>query len=322
MAFKDSVEDYIGGTYSDTTALSRWLTDSARFLINLIPPEKLDNFTSSVIVTTDGLSVKEYRISRVHKAGYESTYVDIGLKAQAINSSSIHYAIDSSPKHYYENSKLYVVPNGGTAQAVAYPTVVYSGTTISNFPTDLMEALYIKTAIRCLLTLSGVSAEELSNLEYYLAVPPTAPEDLTTIGAFGTLPIYNTPTVPVISYALTESRLTNDDTELANAEMNKLKTQLEQWASNQRDANAKFQEELVEYEGSVKRALEVASLASKETFELYGMGLQKYGQEINNYTQKFQNELTKIVKRIEVNGIRINELKQELADIIGSYVNS
>lgn len=322
MAFKDSVEDYLGSTFSDTTALSRWLTDSARMMINIIPEHKLDNFTTAVTVSSSGLSLADYRISKIHKGGYESIPINIGQSASALSASSIHYAIDSSPKHYYNNGMLFIIPSGGTALAVAYPTVLYSATTISNFPKELLEAVYIQTAIRCLIYNANESIGDLQDLEYYLAVPPTAPEDETIIAAFGTLPTYTVPTVPVITYANAETRLTANDVELADSELKKIQVQLEQWSANQRDATAKFQEALTSYEGSVKRALEVAGLESKEKYELYALGLQKYATEINNYTQKFQAEAMKVTENIKSSSSQIAVLKQELKEIIDIYVNS
>jgi hypothetical protein len=149
--YKIRVEDIIGAV-SDDTALSDWLTEGARLVIKLLPEDKAERYVTTAIADlgggTAGVSISNYRPIRAHKAGYSARRIDPGLKAQAIDSASIHLATTKDPVWYIELSKAYVLPDGGTVIGIVYPTVAHGDPTIADFPAESDEAVVLYAAIK------------------------------------------------------------------------------------------------------------------------------------------------------------------------------
>lgn len=202
--FKSKIESYIG-TYSDTQALSQWLTQISKTIINMLPLDKALKYSVGVTDDGTGVTITGYRVLRAHKDGYEAVSVNPGMASRVKDSNSIFYATPKTPISYVENGKLFILPGGGTAIGMAYPTVSYSDESISNFPQELEQAVVLYCAIQGRIKqLSDVSLS-LGNLSMnFQSVPsvPSAPDfsyvdatvatiAQTTIGSFGNPPTYS-----------------------------------------------------------------------------------------------------------------------------------
>ena len=207
--FQARTEDYVG-TISDTAALADWFTAGAKRLIDLIPPEKLERFSTTLTDSSSGVDVSAHRFIRAHKAGRGAVLIDAGLKTQAADSTSIFYGTATSPVCYLEATKAYVLPGGGSIIAVSYPTVTYSASSISNFPTEWEQGVILFAAIQAAIGLMNTSITTLSGLSLgAISTTPSAPADAaysysnaslgtytaTTIDSLGTAPTYTKPTI-------------------------------------------------------------------------------------------------------------------------------
>lgn len=212
---QNKVEDIIG-SIGDTAALNDWLTSGAKFISDVVPPNKLMQYQTAI---TDpdgaaGISIIGYRILRAHKSGYRANIVDAGYKAQLIDTKSIYLATASNPRCYFENGKGYVIPSGGSIIVYAYPTATYSDTSIASFPLELEYGVILFACIRGRIRqLTDLISTTLENVIITLPLPPTAPNSpsfvytdavigsiaQTVLSALGTSPSYTKPTISLTS---------------------------------------------------------------------------------------------------------------------------
>jgi chromosome segregation ATPase len=204
---QDRIQDYCG-TISDTAQLTDVLTAGAKVIVNAIPEEKLDLYSAAITDSGSGATVSGHRLVRAHKSGYTARRVDAGLKSQVALATSMHKATTTSPVWYVENGSGYVLPSGGTIIGVAYPTVLYSDSSISSFPTEWIHGVVLYGVIQVLLSKSNVAYDALNALTMDTVNAPSAPADAsftytdatlgtytsTSIGSFGTAPTYTKPT--------------------------------------------------------------------------------------------------------------------------------
>ncbi len=182
MAFSGQVEDYIG-TFSDTAALTEWLTAGAKKIVDLLPLQTVEKFTADLTAAADdGIATTGHRVIRAHKSDYNARKIWGGLVAQAGDSDSIHAATSTDPVYYEENGIGFVLPGGGTIIGMAYPTVAYTATSITKFPLEYENAVILYAAIQgCLQLISTSAANVLSNVSY---TKPTQTFDITQFETF------------------------------------------------------------------------------------------------------------------------------------------
>lgn len=168
--FAERINDYLGQTFSDTDALTTWLTASAEHLIELIPIDKILDITENVTDAGSGIDVSNKKVIRAHKSGYGATWVDPSFFAQVSDSDSIHYASSTDPVWTKQDVKAYVLPNGGTIVAVAYPDVVYSDEAIAKFPDEMEHLVVLWASKQAVLSLVASSVKAMGD-----EVAPTAP---------------------------------------------------------------------------------------------------------------------------------------------------
>ena len=297
--YKVRVEDKIGAV-SDDTALSDYLTAGAKFIVNILPPERVEKFTTDLADAGSGVSVTTSRVLRAHKSGYKARRIDAGLSAQAINSSSIHYAGSTDPVWYISNGLAYVKPTSGTVVAMAYPTVAYGDSTIAAFPVDLDEGVVLYACIQgrlrqmsdlTITTLGGLSISTFAkpiappspsftytdavysnaaytSAEYTPAIYVNALIDTisaTTISFADTLAY--TPPVFGGSYSNADTALTNQDIELANAHLNKVSAQLEQMQKDLLVSLNDFNKDKGEFDAALQIAISQAQLTQQRLVE-------------------------------------------------------
>ena len=262
--FETRVNDKIG-SFTDTTALSDFLTAGAKYFVNILPPHRLEKFTTNLTDGGSGISVVAYRVFSANKSGYGARRVPQELSAQVANSSSIHYAGSTDPAWYILNGLAYVKPSGGTVVAMAYPSVLYTDSTITAFPADLDEGVVLYACIQGRLRqMSDLTITTLGGLSISTITPPTAPAAIS------------------ISYTNTDTALTNQDIELASGHLNKVQTQISEY-----DAQLKlFSSELGLYSAEVQTEMSrVSTLINQynSQYQQLNSGLVVLKQEFNDF---------------------------------------
>lgn len=337
------VEDRIG-VINDTQAISDWLTAGAKFITNILPIGRLLKYTVNLTDGGSGVSITAYRVVSANKSGYGAREVLHNLAAQVINADSIYYAGTTDPVFYILNGLAYVKPSGGTVVAMAYPTVLYSESTITSFPSDLDEGVVLYTCIQGRLRqMSDLTITTLGGLSINTIVKPSAPSipAFTYTDAVYTNAVYNpaiyikalidtisttdisfidtlsyTPTVFTGSYTGTDMALTNQDTELANAHLGKIQAQLEQMQKDLLNSLNEFNKDKGEFDANLQIAVAQAQLTQQRLIEQTRnqIELNKFNEQqeiqtaLANQSQEAQIDAQNKAKAMEL--AIINESKE------------
>ena len=297
--FQVRVEDKIG-VVSDTAALSDFLTAGVKFIVNVLPPERVEKFTTDLTDAGSGVSVTTSRVLRAHKSSYRARRIDAGLAAQAINSSSIHYAGSTDPVWYISNGLAFVKPTSGTVVAMAYPTVLFGDSTIAAFPIDLDEGVVLYACIHGRLRqMSDLTITTLGGLSISTIVKPSAPSapsftyadatytDASYTSADYTPAVYTnalidtitstsvsfsdtisyTPPVFTGSYTGADTALTNQDIELSNAHLSKVNSQLDEMQKDLLVSLNEFNKDKADFDANLQIALTDAQLTQQRLVE-------------------------------------------------------
>ena len=104
------IQDLIGKVdQNNLTAVSEWLTQSARDVINALPKDMLWTVASDVTDSGSGASVTTAKILHVHKSGIKAREVNPADKTLIANSDSIYKPSTNDPKYYRENGKVFFI---------------------------------------------------------------------------------------------------------------------------------------------------------------------------------------------------------------------
>ena len=172
--FAERVEAISGVETSDITEglLSTWLSESAKEVINILPPQVLyiASKTETVLPPVLGGEVDSHTtvpqsrilgVERLHGVAHikyecrEIPFTDSG-KAQQ-NSGYMEEATAESPAFFRLNNAIYILPILEETQAgsafgfvtyVDYPTVEHDDPSIDNFPVEVEHLVVLKTAVK------------------------------------------------------------------------------------------------------------------------------------------------------------------------------
>ena len=342
--FQVRVEDIIGSV-GDTDALSDWLTEGARRVILYLPESKLENYPTAALTDSGtGVSIAAYRPIRAHKSGYGARRIDAGLKTQAGLSTSIHYATAADPVWYIELSKAFVLPSGGSVIAIAFPTVLYSASTITAFPIEHENAVVLYAAIRGRLRqIYDLINTNLGGLAFSAQVAPSAPIapsftytdalgeviSSTTISFSDTL----TYTPPVFGGAYTnaDTALSNQDVELANGHLNKVNSQLDQFQKDLFNSLNEFNKDAKQAELNLQEAISQAQLTQQRLIQQAELTtnvdlqnqLRKYERQVSEYRaelEKYGAEMQGYVSQVNEESQRFNSRIQQYIQQSNSYL--
>ena len=224
-SLQNRIEDYIGPRHSDmeltdwVTALSQWLTASAKELFDIIPEMTLKKVAPATMSSaTTGTSLAGKRIFGVDIAGYPAREVPALEYAKVTNQNSIHYARSTDPVFYIKEGKLYVTTDGaetaeGTIHYISAPEVTYDLTTVPYFPTEYEPLVVLGAAVRgkmrqivdtrstlpAALNLSSITIPEKPSAPVFSYTDATAsPIEAQTATITGDAPTY---TAPVLSFS-------------------------------------------------------------------------------------------------------------------------
>ena len=129
------------------------------------------------------------------------------------------------------------------------------------------------------------------------AIPPVAPSspsftEITLPRANITAPTYDAPAL-VVSFANAVTQIeTNEDTELANAELAKISSQLNEYKSNLENELNKFNEQAAKYQAEIGIETQEAQMKQTKEFQEYSSKLEKYSGELNKYQQIVNKEVS------------------------------
>ena len=332
--FQVRVEDKVG-TVSDTVAISDWLTDGARHITNLIPPDKLEKYTVALPDAGSGISVALYRVLKAHKLDYGARRIDAGMKARAEDSNSIHYATTDDPCWTIINGKAYVIPSGGTVQAMAYPTVVYSESTITSFPSDLEDGVVTYAAMRARLRQLSDLYESIDSLSFNSGVLPIAPsapsftftavsyvdanydaatyvdaliDTISSTSISFTDSLSYTPPVFQGNYTNTDTALAAEDIELGNAHLSKVNVRLNEYQNDLAQSMNTFAKDKAVFDTAFQQATIDAQLAQQRLIEQTRVQIelnkfnaqQTLQEDLANASQAMQLDITNRAKATEV----------------------
>ena len=215
MTFSDRIETLVG-SYPYGTRLEQILDEAARLLIAELPEAMLMSFASEETDNgTTGVDVTNKRIVKAHKNGYPARLIDETLRTRLTNTA------EPTPVYYVLNNTAYVKPEGGTITTISFPDVKRSDTTVSGWPTMLVDLL-VERAGLLILDLLMVDVREGYGTSVTLPTAPTAPEapsfsstdatavapSATSVSSLPTAPVYTEPSLEAANTPPTVGTLT------------------------------------------------------------------------------------------------------------------
>jgi len=207
------IEDLIGDI-TDTTAVTEWASDTAREVINLLPQDMLWSVSTSISDSGSGATVSTAKFLYAHKSGYEANEIKPEMKARATDTGSIYLATSESPVFYREGGTVYVLPGGGTVQAVQYPTIAYDDSAVAGVPDDVKHLVIMGTAVKGRLHQINLVREGVSTITSpnYTSASVTLENtpSITDLSISASAP--TSPSTPSFSY----SDVSSDQLSLAN----------------------------------------------------------------------------------------------------------
>jgi hypothetical protein len=169
--FQARVEDYVG-TFSDTAALTDWLTAGARKLLDLLPKEKAYMYSTATAVVNDTTTINTMRVLSCDRSGYECREIPPGRVGQTTDANSIWFAIATDPAYVIKDTKVNIYPTGGTpiAHTITYPTVAFGDSTLTGLPNYFEQMVVQYAAIQALEQLLNTAVDVEEDIEKASAV--------------------------------------------------------------------------------------------------------------------------------------------------------
>jgi hypothetical protein len=218
MTFKEQVESYIG-TFTDTNALNVWLNQAVRIILDLTPPDMLQQYAQGTAITSGVTAVGNKKlVSVTSNAGYMVRQAAPGMQGLLGDADSIHFATARTPAFVLEGNLLYLFPTDLAAKmfAVDAPAITHASTSIPNFPTKLEVAVVLYTAIQARIKQLNAVTIALTDVDLTGITAPSA-----TWPSAPTITISVTdPSIPTVSVTVPDviSLLESAYTELVNTE--------------------------------------------------------------------------------------------------------
>ena len=156
--FQVQVED-LTGTIGDTTAITSWLTDGAKEIINILPANKkaLAASTNTLNNSSPTLTINGGDVLDVTRSDgtidRPCRIVSPLLRGKMQDTADINYVTKSDPVYYILNNTLTVYPTPTASETasiskVAYPAVAYGDSAISVFPDDFEHLVVLYAGIK------------------------------------------------------------------------------------------------------------------------------------------------------------------------------
>ena len=169
--FQVQIEDMVGivgssaDTTSDTTAITSWLTDGAKEVINVMPPNLLALCAAEQTLTpravgseSTAATLNTGKVFNVRRSDgtidQPCRLVSSRVKGRVSDPDDMMYATATDPVYYIESNYLNILPSSSSAvgkySEVQYPTVAYTDGTsgISSFPDEAEYLVVLYAAIK------------------------------------------------------------------------------------------------------------------------------------------------------------------------------
>lgn len=179
--FKTRIDDLTGFGSTDDNALSDWLTEGARQIIDILPMSRLDRMAEIANFTTF-VGVEDSKILHILRKDENNSNILMPCReihasqsGRAADSNYMEYATSSDPVFYVENKRVYTLPASASTDDSKIVkinedrTVLYSDPTVDNFPKEANNAVMLYASRNALMRLmntkqSSVSALNISDL--------------------------------------------------------------------------------------------------------------------------------------------------------------
>ena len=155
------VETTAGSATSDTTALSSFLTDGAKEVINMMNPSMLitcateQTFTPKAVGSEDETlnTTKIFNVRRNDGTiDQPCRLIMSSMKGRASDSLEMDFASKTDPVYYLENNKINILPSSSTGvgkySEVQFPSITHSDSAISNFADEAEYVVVLYAAMK------------------------------------------------------------------------------------------------------------------------------------------------------------------------------
>jgi len=341
MSFQTRIEDHVGTLASaDTTFMTDVLTDGARVVIDYLVnkgSDKIEIYATDKADAGSGVDITSGKPFSAHKSNYPARRIPVEMKAKAADADSLHYALSTDPVWYIDKTKAYVLPGGGKVRWIDYPTVLYSDSTVTNYPPEGYDPMVLYASQRYLIRiLSDLTTTTIGGITTFTTptsiVPPASPNFTYTDAIIATVGISQinftdslsfTPPVFGGSYTTMDTALGNQDVELAQGYNQKIQSQLGQYSQDLQKAVADFQKDLQDYQLGLQKAIENARLESQRLTQQAQIttdtNLQNEIYTLNEQVQEYQALLGKYQAEVGNYGAQIQKESVRIQSLIAQY---
>ena len=282
MTYREQVEALIG-SFPDEAAITQWLTDSARQLVNMIPADRVTQYETSRDASGAGATVSDARLVRATRNDYGCKELSAGDFIKASDGNSLFYAQTDDPVFAVQDGKVNIAPNSGSMEAwvVPYPVVTYSDETIANFPPDFDHLVVLRTAVQAQIRLMADEFLELPEAP----TSPTFTPDVVTETTIGTNAAFSIDLSAQFTQLATYLN-TQEDIELARTTLEEIVTRLTEFEkeSGLEMVRVKFNAEVTnqtdQFNATTKLQAEIATFTQT---------LQGYAAVVGALLQKYQS---------------------------------
>ena len=189
--FQVQVED-LTGSIGDTTAISSWLQDGCKEVINFIPQTRLEEVASTTVfentIDVEGKKVLGVLRKDAGNSSYLTPCRKVAPTKKGIiqDSSNMEYATTGDPAYWMDGDTLQVFPTSASTNDMSlvhisldFSAVTYDDSSITNFPDEAEPAVVLYAARNGVQRLMNDVNVSLSALSISSTVP-VAPA-LTTV---------------------------------------------------------------------------------------------------------------------------------------------
>jgi hypothetical protein len=328
MSFQTQIEDYIGTpVLADTTFMTDSLTTGARILVDVLASkgsDKLDLYATDKTDAGSGVDVTAGKPISAHKSYRGAKRILVEMRASALDADSIHYAISTDPSWHIEKTKAYVLPSGGTVRWVAYPSVLFSASTITNFPPEGYPAVVLYASVQYQIrNISDLLRTTLSSIAFTPptnVTPPAAPSFTYTDAVGGIVTLSNVNVSKILtfippafggSYTTMDTALGNQDIELASGYGTKINLQLNQYSTDLQNQLSDFNKQAKQYDNDLQKAISQAQIdaqrASQQAQLTQDVNIQNEIQTTQTAIQEYQAKLGKYASDIQDYSAQVGE---------------
>ena len=283
-SFKTRIGDLTGFASTDDTALSDWMNDGIREIINAFGNNydllaqcatKQSTFTSAA-VESEAHPLNTGKVLTVYLTHSSSTYpcrkINPNHKyyyadGSSFDSAQMEQATVTDPVYYIQNNKINAIPASKTVgySEVQYPVAdITAGTSgISGFPDEAEHLVVIYASIKSLQQMMSNKSSSLPS-DVTLPSAPVVPSISTVsytdataeavvvpakIDVSGNAPSFVSPVSPAADFAKVTTYIeTDEDTELAAAKLQEINAQISDFNAKMQEAQYNFTKENTRYQ--------------------------------------------------------------------------